>query len=154
MMFMIEVGLERLGAWSRQLLRACKAGSVRLSRCSSVAVALRRCWRLPSVTRTRTHLSIFSHSSPAWTAWICFVSSAQLGLSNSTSCSPSCVQHNKAAQSASSPPIHTRRAVAYLCLHFRLPRPLHHNVANLHQYSSPAIAVSSALTPIVYPTTL
>lgn len=100
MMFMIEVGLERLEAWSRQLLRACKAGSVRLSRCSSVAVALRRCWRLPSVTRTRTHLSIFSHFSLAWTAWICFVLSAQLGLSNSTSCSLSCAQHNKAAQSA------------------------------------------------------
>jgi hypothetical protein len=140
--------------WSRQLLRACKAGSVRLSRCSSVAVALRRCWRLPSVTRTHTHLSIFSHSSPAWTAWICFVSSLQLGLSNSTSCSPSCAQHNKAAQSASSPPIHTRRAVAYLCLHFRSPPPQHDNVANFHQYSTPAIAVLSAFTPIVYPTTL
>jgi hypothetical protein len=94
-------------------------------RCPSVLPSLRR-WLAPSFTHPSIDfLAILLHARIACPDCYCLVKSASQprrlaarALSNI----------NKAAPSASSPPIHTRRAVAYLCLHLRspprlLPRP-------------------------------
>jgi hypothetical protein len=114
-------------------------------RCPSVLPSLRR-WLAPSFTHPSIDfLAILLHARIACPDCCCLVKSvsqprrlAARALSNI----------NKAAPSASSPPIHTRRAVAYLCLHLRSPPRLFPRPTSLiyHQYSTPALAVPSAST--------
>jgi len=120
MMFMIEV-------WTLNGLRLGQCGQCGLCACRDQCPSL-----LPSAAAGAFLYSpiyrLSRHSSAARIAACLIVLSRQARLSTSTSGCPidRPSNINKAAQSASSPLIHTRRAVAYLCLHFRSsPRPQH-----------------------------
>lgn len=150
MVFMIEVGLERPAAWSRQVPRACKAVSA-LVVARPIAVALRR-WRLPSLT----HLSTFSPillppESPARVVLF-----RHIRLSTSTSGSPTCLEYQQTRSISLFPtqshaprrriPLFTSSIIAAISI--RPTSPIY------HQYSTPVLAVLSASTLTVYPTTL